>query len=76
MRSTCRPSLTWDGKADSGTMAPEGAYTAKLSIDYASKYQSVSLESKSFVLDINPPTGQSAWTRPSSPRRTTGSRGR
>ena len=38
-------------------MAPEGTYTAKLSIDYASKYQSVSEESKSFVLDITPPTG-------------------
>jgi flagellar hook assembly protein FlgD len=50
-------SLTWDGRADSGSMAPDGAYTAKLSIDYASKYQSVSLESKSFVLDVNPPTG-------------------
>ena len=50
-------SLTWDGKSDTGAMAPEGTYTAKLSIDYASKYQSVSEESKSFVLDITPPTG-------------------
>jgi outer membrane protein OmpA-like peptidoglycan-associated protein/flagellar hook assembly protein FlgD len=50
-------SLTWDGKNDTGAMAPEGTYTAKLSIDYASKYQSVSEESKSFVLDITPPTG-------------------
>ena len=50
-------SLTWDGKSDSGTMAPEGTYTAKLSIDYESKYQSASAESKSFVLDITPPTG-------------------
>src|SRR5271169_85809 len=50
-------SLTWDGKNDGGTMSPEGTYTAKLSIDYAAKYQSVSEESKSFVLDISPPTG-------------------
>jgi outer membrane protein OmpA-like peptidoglycan-associated protein len=50
-------SLTWDGKSDSGTMAPEGTYTAKLSIDYTSKYQPVSEDSKSFVLDISPPTG-------------------
>ena len=50
-------SLTWDGKSDAGAMAPEGTYTAKLSIDYSSKYQSVSQESKSFVLDISPPTG-------------------
>jgi outer membrane protein OmpA-like peptidoglycan-associated protein/flagellar hook assembly protein FlgD len=53
-------SLTWDGKNDTGAMAPEGTYTAKLSIDYASKYQSVSEESKSFVLDITPPTGSIA----------------
>jgi outer membrane protein OmpA-like peptidoglycan-associated protein/flagellar hook assembly protein FlgD len=50
-------SLNWDGKQDSGTMAADGTYTAKLSVDYASTYQSVSVESKSFVLDINPPTG-------------------
>ncbi len=50
-------SLTWDGKSDTGAMAPEGTYTAKLSIDYTSKYQSVTEESKSFVLDITPPTG-------------------
>ncbi len=49
--------LTWDGKSDTGSMAPEGTYTAKLSIDYASKYQSASEQSKSFVLDISPPTG-------------------
>jgi flagellar hook assembly protein FlgD len=49
--------LNWDGKGNSGTMAPEGPYTAKLSIDYASKYRSVSVESRSFLLDITPPTG-------------------
>ncbi|MGO9307819.1 MAG: OmpA family protein [Spirochaetia bacterium] len=50
-------SLSWDGKNDAGTMSPEGTYTAKLSIDYAAKYQSVTEQSKSFVLDITPPTG-------------------
>jgi flagellar hook assembly protein FlgD len=49
--------LNWDGKGNSGTMANEGTYTARLSIDYASTYQSVSVESRSFVLDITPPTG-------------------
>ncbi len=49
--------LNWDGKGNSGTISPEGPYTAKLSIDYASKYQSVSVESRTFVLDITPPTG-------------------
>ena len=50
-------SLTWDGKADSGSLAPEGTYTAKLSITYKEKYQPASAESRSFVLDVNPPTG-------------------
>jgi len=49
--------LNWDGKGNSGTLATEGPYTAKLSIDYASKYQSISVESRSFILDITPPTG-------------------
>jgi outer membrane protein OmpA-like peptidoglycan-associated protein/flagellar hook assembly protein FlgD len=50
--------LSWDGKNDEGVMAPEGTYAAHLSIDYTSKYQSVSADSKSFVLDITPPTGK------------------
>ena len=50
-------SLTWDGKADSGSLAPEGTYTAKLSITYKEKYKPASAESRSFVLDVNPPTG-------------------
>ena len=50
-------SLTWDGKDDKGAMSPEGTYTARLSIDYTSKYKPVSEESKSFILDITAPTG-------------------
>lgn len=57
-------SLSWDGKGDSGTMSSEGKYTAKLSIDYASKFQSASVESNSFVLDITPPTGTIALDPP------------
>jgi outer membrane protein OmpA-like peptidoglycan-associated protein/flagellar hook assembly protein FlgD len=57
-------SLTWDGKGDSGTAAPEGKYTAKLSIEYASKFQPASAESTSFVLDITPPTGTIALDPP------------
>ena len=57
-------SLTWDGKADSGSMAPEGAYTAMLSIDYASKYQPAAVESRPFVLDISAPTGSIAVDPP------------
>jgi hypothetical protein len=50
-------SLNWDGKSDGGSISPERTYTAKLSIDYTAKYQSVSEQSKSFVLDVTPPTG-------------------
>jgi len=57
-------SLTWDGKGDSGTMAPEGTYTAKLSIEYKEKYQAASAESRSFVLDVSPPTGSIAMDPP------------
>jgi outer membrane protein OmpA-like peptidoglycan-associated protein/flagellar hook assembly protein FlgD len=57
-------SLTWDGKDDAGTMAPEGTYTAALSIDYASKFQPASAQSKSFVLDITPPKGSIAMNPP------------
>jgi hypothetical protein len=53
-------SLSWDRTGDAGTMAPEGTYTAKLSIDYVAKFQSVSAESRSFVLDITPPKGSIA----------------
>jgi flagellar hook assembly protein FlgD len=50
-------SLTWDGKGDTGALAPEGAYTARLSLDYGMKFQAVTVESNSFVLDITPPRG-------------------
>jgi flagellar hook assembly protein FlgD len=50
-------SLTWDGKSDAGTLAPEGTYTARLSIEYTVKYEPASVQSGSFVLDISPPTG-------------------
>ena len=49
--------VRWDGMSDAGTRAPEGAYTAKLSIDYGTKYQSAMAETRSFVLDISAPTG-------------------
>ncbi|HET6450613.1 MAG TPA: hypothetical protein VFI08_04845, partial [Spirochaetia bacterium] len=50
-------SLTWDGKDDSGSLAPEGTYTAKLSVTYKQKFQPGSAESRSFILDVAPPTG-------------------
>jgi outer membrane protein OmpA-like peptidoglycan-associated protein len=57
-------SISWDGKSDSGTMAPEGRYTARLSVEYAAKYLSASAESRSFVLDITPPKGTIAVDPP------------
>jgi flagellar hook assembly protein FlgD len=50
-------SLRWDGSTDAGGTAVEGSYTARLSIDYAAKYQPATAESRSFVLDLTPPTG-------------------
>ena len=38
-------------------MAPEGAYVARLSIDYGKTYQLFTQDSTSFVLDITPPAG-------------------
>ncbi len=49
--------LTWDGKSDSGAVAPEGSYAAVLSIDYGAKFKTGSAVSKTFVLDIAPPSG-------------------
>jgi flagellar hook assembly protein FlgD len=50
--------LAWDGKVDNGSYAPEGSYTAMLTLDYGVAFAPVSVESKPFVLDINPPTGE------------------
>jgi outer membrane protein OmpA-like peptidoglycan-associated protein len=51
------PTLTWDGMNDSNNAAPEGTYTARLSVDYAGKVPVSSASSKSFVLDTTEPTG-------------------
>jgi flagellar hook assembly protein FlgD len=49
--------LQWDGKGDSGLMSPDGAYTAKLSIDYGMKFPAATAETRSFVLDVASPIG-------------------
>jgi len=56
--SSIPASLTWDGTDDSGKLAPEGAYTASLSVDYADTYASATASSSSFILDIVPPAGK------------------
>jgi flagellar hook assembly protein FlgD len=50
-------SFAWDGKADSGLLAPEGSYVATLSVDYAGKFKAGFASSKPFILDITPPVG-------------------
>lgn len=49
--------VSWNGKSDSGIMAPEGTYTARLSVEYGSAFKPGSTTSAPFVLDLTPPTG-------------------
>ncbi len=56
--------VSWDGKGDSGTLSPEGKYTARLSVDYGSAFAPGTTTSDSFVLDITPPTGSIALSDP------------
>jgi len=55
---------SWDGNNDSGSLAPEGAYTAKLSVDYGGAYAAGTTTSDKFVLDITPPTGTITLSEP------------
>ncbi|MDA8425927.1 MAG: OmpA family protein [Treponema sp.] len=49
-------SLSWDGANDSGSPAPEGRYTASLSVDYGDAFTPGTASTKPFVLDRTPPT--------------------
>ena len=49
--------LTWDGKKDDGSYAPDGRYQAFLSLDYGVAYAPISVGTEVFILDITPPTG-------------------
>lgn len=53
-------SLAWDGKSDAGTLAPDGTYTAALSIDYGGAFKPVTVKSKPFVLVTARPTAKIA----------------
>jgi flagellar hook assembly protein FlgD len=50
--------LSWDGKTDNGNYAPEGRYTAMLTLDYGVQFAPVAVETKPFILDLTPPTGE------------------
>jgi len=54
--------LTWDGKSESGSPAPEGSYTARLTVSYGSGTPAATAESNSFILDITPPTGSVSFS--------------
>jgi outer membrane protein OmpA-like peptidoglycan-associated protein/flagellar hook assembly protein FlgD len=58
------PAIAWDGKIDGGGLAPEGTYTAQLSVDYGSAFKSGTTTSTPFVLDITPPTGFISLSEP------------
>ncbi len=47
--------LSWDGRTDSGTPAPDGRYVAVLTIDYGKRYAPETTRSPSFALDVTPP---------------------
>jgi flagellar hook assembly protein FlgD len=49
--------VTWDGNTDAGAWAPDGTYTAVLSVDYGPTVDPVRATSRSFVLDVTPPSG-------------------
>ncbi|MDP3179904.1 MAG: OmpA family protein, partial [Spirochaetaceae bacterium] len=47
--------VSWNGSAADGSRAPEGRYTASLSVDYGKSYLPDAAGSPSFVLDATPP---------------------
>jgi flagellar hook assembly protein FlgD len=49
-------SLSWDGRNDSGGLAEEGNYIARLEIDYGDKFKPAKVDSKTFLLALTPPT--------------------
>ena len=62
--STLPGTQRWDGKSDAGSLAQEGKYTARLSVDYGSAFKPGTTTSASFVLDITPPTGTVTLSEP------------
>lgn len=43
-------SIAWDGKRDTGKLAPDGSYTAVLSVDYGDAFKPSTAKSRSFLL--------------------------
>ncbi|MGA2477518.1 MAG: hypothetical protein ABSG63_02065 [Spirochaetia bacterium] len=63
-RSDLPKALTWDGKTDSGAFAPDGTYTAALSVDYGAGHPPSTATSSPFILDVTPPSGSVALSEP------------
>ena len=55
--SSLPASISWDGKDQSGHYAPDGTYTAALSVDYGTGATPTPVTSRPFILDVTPPTG-------------------
>ena len=53
--SAFKRSLSWDGRTDSGALAPDGTYYAILSIDYGRSYSPAAIRSTAFSLQSAPP---------------------
>ena len=53
--SALKDALTWAGRSDSGTVAPEDSYTARLDVDYGAIYKAATATSRKFVLETSPP---------------------
>jgi flagellar hook assembly protein FlgD len=49
------PTLSWDGKSDSGVPAAGGTYTASLSVNYAGTLPPANVSSGTFVVDTSAP---------------------
>ena len=56
--------LSWDGKTDQGTLAPDDSYTATLSVSYGTVFAPASVKSSSFLLVATPPTGTISLSTP------------
>jgi flagellar hook assembly protein FlgD/flagellar motor protein MotB len=54
-KSALRDRVTWFGRRDDGGEAPDGVYTAELSIDYGTVYKAAAVSSRRFVLTTTPP---------------------
>ena len=57
--------IRWDGKDDTNTLVPEGAYYATLAVDYGKVYRNALTQSKAFSVVMTPPTGSVTVDPPS-----------